>query len=503
MFSGINLATGGASLEYGDALSAVLPLQTKDRSPINKVGLNASTVGVGGGGTRAFAQGSLSVNVDVQDLTLNNRLFPNRTEFKKPYQQTALATQFRYHPTEATLFKIYAGYDRTDFSSYEGPERRLFALGENNVYLNSTFRHRTAGGWHWYGGAAWSFVEQHIGSAQTAGDSWSERQQELHLKAKVYRYFSERFRLDGGIESFIRSYSGTYRLDEVHAVATVAPLIAAAFAAAAYRPWERVKAELSLRGEYTSPARRANLSPRLALTYNAGDVTLTATAGRYTQLPAMALLAEQPALKPETCTQYNIGVQYDRGGRFFKAELYEKQYRRLALREADRLTSDGHGYSRGIDLFVNDRATLKNLEYQVSYTYNLSRRRYLAYTELTVPQYATRHNAALALKYTFPRIGTIVGITERFASGRPYHNPRKAGLLNDEAKPYNSLDVGLTFLPSRKVIIHASATNVLCRHNEYGRTDDGRSLRSPSDHFFYLGVFVTIGKKAAYESSNF
>mgnify|MGYP000755217278 FL=1 len=54
MFSGVNLESGGAPLEYGDALSAVLPLETKDKSPINKLGINASTVGFGGGGTRAF-----------------------------------------------------------------------------------------------------------------------------------------------------------------------------------------------------------------------------------------------------------------------------------------------------------------------------------------------------------------------------------------------------------------------------------------------------------------
>lgn len=49
MFSGVNLASGGASQEYGEALSAVLPLETKDYSKVDKVGVNASVVGVGGG----------------------------------------------------------------------------------------------------------------------------------------------------------------------------------------------------------------------------------------------------------------------------------------------------------------------------------------------------------------------------------------------------------------------------------------------------------------------
>ena len=36
MFSGVNLASGGQSQEYGEALSAVLPLETKDYSTVNK-----------------------------------------------------------------------------------------------------------------------------------------------------------------------------------------------------------------------------------------------------------------------------------------------------------------------------------------------------------------------------------------------------------------------------------------------------------------------------------
>ena len=106
------------------------------------------------------------------------------------------------------------------------------------------------------------------------------------------------------------------------------------------------------------------------------------------------------------------------------------------------------------------------------------------------------------LKYSIPRIGTIVGLTNRFSSGRPYHNPDLPGLMNDHVKPYNSLDLGLTFLPSKKVIIHASATNILCRKNEFGRVNN-KAILASNDHFFYIGVFITLGKKAAYDVSNF
>lgn len=210
----------------------------------------------------------------------------------------------------------------------------------------------------------------------------------------------------------------------------------------------------------------------------------------------------------ELCVQYNLGVQYTHGGRFYKAEVYYKDYDRLALEEKDTgketvlLTSGGYGYSKGIDLFFRDRALFKNLEYQLSYTYNLSKRKYREYPELTVPQYATRHNAAVVVKYSLPCLRSIISVADRFSSGRPYHDPALPGWMNAEVKPYNSLDLGLTFLASKKVIVHASATNILCRKNEFGKVDN-KAILASSDHFFYVGVYLTIGRKAAYDVSNF
>ena len=559
MFSGVSLESGGAPLEYGQALSAVLPLETKDRSPVNKLGVNASTVGLGGGGTRAFGRGSLSVNLDFQDLCVYDRIYSGRTDFKDPYRLLTVSAQFRYHPDEATLFKIYFGYDRTDFSNYEGemhaddtgyasstdekassadergcPDqagqlrsddavqassadkgqaqaRRLFGLGEDNIYVNATFRKSVSGGWNWFAGAAYGFTEQKISGVSLSGDAWMERRQELHLKAKACKRLASAFRLDMGLESFVRRYVNRYQMPDAGAPDVrrrMNPTVGAAFVSATCYPVEQLKAELSFRTEYTSPNRQATFSPRFSVNYYLGDVVFSATAGRWTQLPTDKLLVQDGSLRSESCVQYNLGVRLGGEERFCKAEAYYKRYDRLAwigqgtMGWAEWLSSDGYGHSKGIDLFYDDCALVRNLEYRISYTYNLSRRKYQDYPELTVPQYATRHNASVVLKYSLPRLRTVVGLTERFSSGRPYHNPALPGLMNDEAKPYNSLDLGLTFLPSKKVILHASATNILCRKNEFGKVE-GMPIRASSDHFFYLGVFVTIGKKVAYDVSNF
>lgn len=508
MFSGVNLASGGASQEYGEALSAVLPLETKDYSKVDKVGVNASVVGVGGGGTKTLDRGSLSVDLNYQNLGLYDKVYSGRTDFEQPYRMFSGATQFRHTPGDATVFKVYAQYDRTDFSAYEGDERRLFALTEDNIYVNATFRYRAAGGWDWFAGAAYSYYNREVGGAAVSGDNWLERQRELHLKTKMSKRFSSVFRLDMGVESYIRNYRNHYLYFSMDDANQMSPTISAGFFSAAYYPVERLKAELSFRTEYTSPNQKINFSPRLAVNYYWGDVMLSGIVGRYTQLPENDWLVRSRKLMSEACMQYNLGMQYGYEGRFYKAELYYKNYDRLVLEETDTetgsvlLTSGGYGYSRGIDLFFRDRVSIKNLEYQLSYMYNISKRKYQRCSELTTPQYATRHNAALVVKYSLPRLHSIISLTNRFSTGRPYHNPLLPGLMNDEVKPYNSLDVGVTFLASKKVIIHASASNILGRKNEFGKVDNKAVLAS-KDHFFYVGVYVTLGKKAAYDVSNF
>ena len=510
MFSGINLASGAAPLEYGNALSAALPLETKDISPINKLGINVSSVGVGTGGTRAFEKGSASVNLEYQDLALYNKVYSGRTEAKDPYRLMSASAQLRYTPTDNSIYKIYWAYDRTDFSNYEGSDRRLFKLGEDNFYLNATYRNTTSTQWNWFVGTSFSWYRQKIDNANLANDCWEENQKEVHLKIKTMKRLSSLCKIEMGTESLINQYDDSYSLNNQNAAinAGMNSTQTAAYATLYYFPIESIKTELSVRGEYTSLNREWNLSPRLCVNYYLGNLMLSAAGGRYTQLPGYRYLANCNQLRTEVCTQYNIGAQYNYQGRFMKAEVYHKQYSHLALgnfptfNNQQPLSSQGHGYSRGVDLFFQDAVSIKRLEYQLSYTYNDSKRKYHEYEEMTTPQYVTRHNASLVLKYTIPSMNLILGLTNRFSSGRPFHNPLRPGIMNDRVKPYNSLDFALTYLATRKIIIHASASNILARKNVFGKIN-GESIHASSDHFFYVGVFITLGKKAAYDVSNF
>ena len=85
--------------------------------------------------------------------------------------------------------------------------------------------------------------------------------------------------------------------------------------------------------------------------------------------------------------------------------------------------------------------------------------------------------------------------------------------MNSITKCYNSLDMSLTYLASKRVILYASATNILGRKNVYNYTFTkdtsypggyrGTPVSASSDHFFYVGIFITLSGKTAYDVSNF
>lgn len=504
LFEGINLTTCGAPSEYGQALSAVLPLESKDYSLVDKLGLNASVVGLGGGGTHTFDRGSLSADLTWQDLGLYDRLFPARNRFESPYHFYSGATQFRFTPSESTVFKVYAQYDHTDFAVEESTDiPRLFTLGERNLYLNTTLRHRTRREWEWFAGAAFSRYCRQIDGAASPQDQYEARRQELHLKLKAKGWLLPQLCLETGAEGYIRRYRDCYRLPaSTDWQSSLSPSLAAGFLSLAWFPWQVLKAEASLRTEYDTNNRRAEVLPRLAIHYYIRDFRLSAIAGLYAQQSEATYLLLDPSLQQARCTQYNAGIQYRLSDRLFRIEAYYKDYRRLTLLENGRLTNNGYGHSKGIDVFFHDPASVRHFEYQLAYTYNLSRRKYACYPQLTTPQYATRHNLSAVVKYTIPPLHTIVGLTHTYASGRPWHNPDLPGLMNDEAKPYHSLDLGITCIPHKKVIIHASVTNLLGRRNEYGQRN-GQPVVNLRDRFCYIGLFLTLGRKAAYDVSNF
>ena len=517
MFEGINFSTGACSSEYAQGLSSVLALNTKDVSPITKIGVNASSVGVSGGGTQAFDKGSVSLSLEYQNLDPYHKLIPDRINWIKPYQLISGSSQIRFNPNQSTVLKTFIGYNRTTFiqhlTSPDNQTTRNQGMTDDNLYLNSTFQKTTESGYKFFAGAAFSFKNQHVEDAIISKDSYRDKEWEVHLKTKVSKRFTDFLRLNVGLENFFRHDETSYAYSSTISPDSINHSIGALFATAVLNINSNLYGELSDRMEYTSINNLWNSNPRVALTYNLSGVHFSGIIGKYTQLPENKYLLLNKNLLAEECTQYVGGMYYEKKDKVYRIETYYKKYNDLALQEPTTLNSNGYGYSKGVDVFFNDRNLFRNFEYMLAYSFCLSKRKYQDYTELSTPQYATTHNATVSIKYNIPIVKSILGITNRFASGRPYHDPTKDGIMNSTTGVYNSVDMSLTYLASKKVIIYASASNLLGRQNVYNynytvdATSAGGYRKTPvidsSNHFFYLGIFITLSGKTAYDVSNF
>ena len=517
-FEGINFSTGGYGSEYSQSLSSILPLDTKDKNTETAYGAGLMNVSVEGGGTQAWNKGSVSLTANYTDLTFYNATL-HRGENDKwdiPYRDFSIRNQLRFNFTPNSTLKTYYGYDKTRYRRWwEEPfadNRRNMNYDEDNLYLNTTFRTRLANNIQYFAGVAYSWNNKEINNSLLAGDRYAVKEHEVHLKTKASKRFTNLYKVEFGAESYLRSYDMKYtNQNEVHR--KYDHNISGIFISNDFNFTNRFFFNLSGRMEYSSLTDKYAILPRAALNYQIDGIILSAVVGKYQQATDPNYLIRNEKLATETNWMTMFGVYYHKNKRIYRAEVYNKQYDDLPLLSNGLYTSDGDGYSRGVDLYFDDSGLLKNVEYTMSYSYNNSKRKYLGYPVKAPPEFVTHHNASLMVKYFWPKLRSYFSVTNSLASGRAYHDPNKVGFMNAETPLYHTLGLGLTVLPCPGVILYASLSNALNRKNVYGYTFSGQP--DTNGHFasvpttayqgrtFYVGIFINFGKSRTYKPSYF
>jgi hypothetical protein len=522
LFKGINFSTGGYESEYGQALSAVLPMDTKDVTLENKLGINVSPLDFGGGGTYVLGKkSSISANVNYTDLGLYDQVLPDHYDWKRNYHTLSAETQFKTDFGKSGVFKVYGAFDQTGFiqavtDTLNNIPKRNFQLKQNNYYINSTFRTQTANHVNLFFGAAFSYVDNTYNNVNYKNDQYTEQMSELHLKFKASKYITKGYKLTAGAEDYQEDNRNHYIDTLLRPVQNkqFTNNIVATFIDNQFKILKHLYGNASGRAEYADFDKKTVFAPRLSLSYINGSLQLSAILGQYYQMPDnQYVLAVNNNLREESATHYILGGSYDLHGLFFKVEAYYKEYKNLAWLNQAIYTSQGFGTSRGIDFYLSDQASIKNIKYDISYSYNDSRRLFANYPVVATPQFVTKHNARLNFRYYFSPIKTYLGVSNSFASGRPYNDVNEPVFMNSLAKPYYSLDGNLTFLLNKSLVLYTSMSNVLNRENVYGYNYStlpnqlgvykSAPVTSSRDRFFYIGLFISLNKNSAYDVSNF
>ena len=489
LFKGINFSLGGYGGEYGQALSSVLPMETTDVATGDKLGVSASLVDWNIGGTKAFKESSLSFNADYTSMGLYDTLFPDRIDWTRPYRKLSAEAQYKAELSSATVLKSYVGYDLTSVGQHLGD--RNLSLCEHNIYANATLKTNIGRGYSLFMGIANSSVINNVDEAQAPGDHYYNFRNEIHLKADVRKVYSSVLKMSAGIESYLRHstkqydasyYSLDYQLQAAHADAQL-------------RLMPKLFLNLSGRIEHVSYDDSWLMMPRATLSYVPNKrFQLSLMLGRYSQTAEDDLIVMSGKhLAQSTADHAILSMQYSTPKLLLRMEPYYKKYHHLPLLRNGIYTALGYGTSKGLDIFIENHSLVKNLSTTLSYSFNDSERLYLDYPAPRTPDYASRHNLRLTLKYTIGKI--IVGLAESYASGRHYPN--------GTTPYYNSVDANLTWLVSPKVIVYASLNNIFGRTNIFRYNPDGSAVIANRDRFFYIGIFVSLKNNKAYDISNF
>ncbi|MVN77124.1 TonB-dependent receptor plug domain-containing protein [Hymenobacter sp. HMF4947] len=530
LFKGTLFSTGGYSAEYGQALSAVVGLNSLDLDPETQTGISLLSVGGSLSRTKRWARTSASVNVDYTNLAPYFGLTAPAQRWEQAPQTLGGAFRLVHRTGQTGMLKLYATYSHQQVASRQADPEAAYALGgrltslqNTNYYFNTTYRTAWRRGWSLNAGLA-------LGRERNAVQPEPQRIGTLEQTATARLVLtndsaSTWYNLKLGTENTVQRYDLTYQATPDAPVATPGFLEkrTAVFAESDLSLAPRLTGRVGLRGEYSALLHKANLAPRAALAWQLGaGEQLSAAAGLFYQNPTNDLLYVQPALGFERAAHYILTYQHMAAGRILRVDTYRKDYRGLVCFDryntlnASAYANSGSGYAQGVDVLWRDQyRTFKKIDYWVSYGLLDTRRQFRADLAPAVPTFAATHTVSLVGKYWVQQLHLQVSATYAYGSPRAYYDPNQPGYNQGRTPSSQQFDLGLSYLThlaGQYTIVHLSMSNVLGRDNLYGyryaTTPDAATgryaavpVRSLMPQLVVAALFISVNKKTPGDTS--
>jgi hypothetical protein len=514
LFSGIAFSTGGFSAEYGEALSSVLLLNTKDEAEQNKTDIALMTVGLGIGNTQKWKKSSFSVNTNYINLAPYQAAIPQNVDWNSPYQSLGGEAVYRYHFVNGT-FKLYGAFDSEKFDlnqkniNFVNPIRT--DLNNNNFYLNGSYKGVFGTGWEITSGVSYGYSNNKIKYDINDVNSVENASQ---LKLKLRKHFSNYFNLSFGADYFITKFNEDFdNNNDIKASNGYDSNIAAFYTEGDILFSKNLALKLGLRLSNNSLLNETNLAPRASMAYKVSKNSQFSFAyGDFSQTPLVDYIkySKYHQFESEKAQHYILNYQFTKPGSTFRAEAYYKDYSNLVkyngrdIQYNSGFNNNGSGYAKGLDIFWRDSNLYKNLEYWISYSYIDSERDYKNFPTMATPSFIANHSLSVVTKYFITDWKSQVSLTNSYSSGRPYNDPNQVQFMNGKTKAYNNLSLSWAYLLTTQKIFFFSVSNVLGTQNVYGydyaKLPDAngvynrQAVTPTADRFFLIGFFWTISQ---------
>lgn len=513
LFDGITFSTGGYSAEYGQALSSVLLLNTIEEPEQEKTDIGIMSVGASLGHTEKWKNSSLSLNGAYINLAPYVALFPDRNDWKQPFQGGSGEAVFRKKFNNGML-KFYSAFESSGFELIQEDINYVdgvyYKSNNKNLYVNGSYQGLLSTNWTVFGGLSYT---NNSSKMKVMDNDVKDKEHSYHLKMKLKHRFNNRFKLNFGAEYLATNFNEDYNSPFINNVSyDFNNNIASAYSEADVFFSKNLALKAGLRLEYSELFKELTLSPRVSLAYKTSTKSQVSVAyGNFYQNPNNNILKFEQDLNAQETRHYIFNYQLNKNGKIFRAEAFYKDYQNLIKYDTEYadFTSNynnlGSGYATGIDLFWRDNKSIKNLDYWISYSFLDSERDYENYPVQAVPSFVNTHNLSVVTKYWIENWKSQLGLSYGFASGRTYTNPNETGFLNQKTKSYNNLSFNWAYLISQQKILYFSVNNVLGLKNingyQYADLPDSNgiyasnALRPAADQFFFVGFFWTISEK--------
>ena len=536
MVQGTAFSTGGFSARYGNALSAVLAMESLDM-PVQR----SYTLGLG------LAAGSVGLDMPLVEDRLGLRFTGNLSFSDLMLRVNGYRDEFittpQGHDGNLNLIYQYSPTGRLKFFGFNAEDEIGVQVAAPS--FDGLYRNRTDRALH---NLQWTDVLA----------NWS-----IQTSASLTRYTTRRQL--GNLDLIPRDWTGKIRTDWERALdafgvlrlgaemehadnrfvgkipqgdildpeAEVFELDASydarrtgAYFEADFKPVHRIVANVGMRADHHNLSDGFVLDPRLSVRYQFSEDTNARLAwGIYHQFPApfeYNSTSGNPNLGSQRAQHWIGGLHHERGQLLVRLEAYYKPYRNLVLDDPDlNLANAGRGRASGVDFFCKYGAFLNTrLSGWLAYSLLRSRRvqvRHLAFEMLreeAPSPFDITHNLTLVTKMQIVRT-LSAGLTLKYATGRPitpivgavpvtdksYYLPVEGPVGSERLPSFQQIDGQLSYVhffgSGHQAVFYLAVNNLLSRANvlDYDYSID-YTQRQPRTTLFrrsiYFGTSVSL-----------
>ncbi len=530
IFSSINtsaiknmyFSSGGFSAKYGNTMSGVLDLETKNEPEINQLSAGLSMANIDITGSRQLIGTQLGIR------------FNYRQSFTKPiFLLNGSSREFTVVPQSNDY------YGSVIYKTSKSGQLKFFVSGENdkqgvNVLLPGyTDQFDGKSGNNFYNLQFKDLLTSDVALKSSLSytrfkDIWklgildlTQTDRSFESRTDIDYILAPENTLSFGFEigKRITDYSGIIPENDYNlqngAPQTLINASPEVYRYGGYLEYEannflkikKLSFRLGGRIDYIEPLNLRWFDPRLSIGYKLTDKSIFSfSSGIFHEAPDSRYYAPQdgnPSLKSMHAVHYIFSYDYKiNEDNNFRIEAYYKNYYDLPLNDTRiNYSNNGRGYAKGIDIMY--KASLTNgFSGWISYGLIDTKRKWLDFQSLLPSDYDITNNLAVVLKYNISQ-SLQAGLNYKYATGKPFspvtgsvfqkdqqvYEPVYGGKNSSRLPDYQRLDLRLTYLTNLFdnyfTVLYIEALNILDIRNIFNYSYNyNYTQKSPVKSYF-------------------